>query len=211
MISNGCDMDIFSNNNPKRPEGVSESALLAIYTGTHGLANGVEAALDAAVELKRRGRKDIFLCFIGTGKSKQALLERASLEKLNNCIFMEPVSKIELGQYLEGCDIGMQLLRNVPAFYYGTSPNKFFDYIAASLPVLNNYPGWLSELIEESECGLAISPDAPSKFADALEYAADHREELSQWGKNSYNLASKQFDRNDLSDRFTLWLEGAVV
>ena len=53
-------------------------------------------------------------------------------------------------------NIGMQILANVPAFYFGTSPNKFFDYLASGLPVLNNYPGWLAEMINEYECGYAI-------------------------------------------------------
>jgi hypothetical protein len=32
---------------------------------------------------------------------------------------------------MASADVGMQILANVPAFYYGTSPNKFFDYISA--------------------------------------------------------------------------------
>ena len=211
MISNGCDLDIFSNGDSKRPEGVEKSNLLAIFTGAHGIANGVEAAIDAAMELKKRGREDIVLFFVGSGRSKQILLERVSTENLDNCMFMEPVTKYELGQYLQGSDIGMQLLKNVPAFYYGTSPNKFFDYIASGLPVLNNYPGWLSEMVDEHKCGYTVPPDDPSSFADALEHAADHREDLCQMGKNGYNLATQQFDRNDLSDQFSKWLEGAVT
>ena len=50
---------------------------------------------------------------------------------------------------MEGADIGLQILQDVPAFYNGTSPNKFFDYISAGLPVLNNYPGWIARLIQK--------------------------------------------------------------
>ena len=51
--------------------------------------------------------------------------------------------KEKLSGLMKSADLGLQILANVPAFYYGTSPNKFFDYIAAGLPVLNNYPGRL--------------------------------------------------------------------
>ena len=70
--------------------------------------------------------------------------------------------KIELFKYLkENVDIGLMILENIPAFYYGTSPNKFFDYISLGLPVLNNYPGWLAEMIIESNCGIAVAPGQP--------------------------------------------------
>ena len=55
--------------------------------------------------------------------------------------------------------VGLQVLANVPVFYYGTSPNKFFDYIAAGLPVINNYPGWLAGMIEEHQLGFAVPPE----------------------------------------------------
>ena len=52
--------------------------------------------------------------------------------------------KTELNKLVASADVGLMVLANVPAFYYGTSPNKFFDYISSGLPVLNNYPGWLA-------------------------------------------------------------------
>jgi hypothetical protein len=55
---------------------------MAIFTGTHGLANGLNAVLDAAVELKKRQRTDIKLVLVGDGMQKKALLERATELKL---------------------------------------------------------------------------------------------------------------------------------
>ena len=208
MIPNGCDLSLFSANNiiPKRPEEVHESDLMAVFTGTHGLANGVGAALDAAEELIKRGRTDIKFCFIGQGKEKEGLVNRAKNEGLDNCIFLDAVPKTELVAYLKGVDIGLQMLRNVPVFYYGTSPNKFFDYIAAGLPVLNNYPGWLADMIEKHSGGFAIPADNSIAFADALEYAADNRNKLKEMGRNNQLLA-EQFDRKVLSSQFVAWLE----
>ena len=110
---------------------------------------------------------------------------------------------------MAGADIGMQILANVPAFYYGTSPNKFFDYIAAALPVLNNYPGWLAELIEKEHCGFAVPPDQPKAFANALEKAASDRDQLKRMGKNGQNVAKTQFNRVALSQQFVQWVTGA--
>lgn len=209
-IPNGCDLDIFaSEHQPWRPEGVKETDLMAIFTGTHGLANGLNAVLDAAAELKKRQRTDIKLVLVGDGMQKKALLERAVELQLDNVIFHDPVNKTKLAGLMASADIGLQILANVPAFYYGTSPNKFFDYISAGLPVLNNYPGWLAELISKEQCGFAVPPENPQAFADTLEQAADHRELLSEMGLNGQHVAQKQFNRAILSQKFSDWVTGA--
>lgn len=209
-IPNGCDLDIFASDHQLwRPEGVEEADLMAIFTGTHGLANGLNAVLDVAVELKDRQRTDIKLVLVGDGMQKKALMERAEKLQLDNVVFHDPVNKAKLAGLMASADIGLQILANVPAFYYGTSPNKFFDYISAGLPVLNNYPGWLAELITKEQCGFAVPPENPKAFADALEQAADQREQLNQMGKNGQQVAKEQFNRSILSQKFSDWVTGA--
>lgn len=211
LVPNGCDLNIFAEKViPWRPNDVLDSDLMAIFTGTHGIANGLDAALDAAAELKLRGRTDIKLVLIGQGKLKAKLQLRVVEDKLENVIFHSPVNKIKLAQLMKGADIGLQLLANIPAFYYGTSPNKFFDYISAGLPVLNNYPGWLASMIKENNCGYAVEPDNASAFADALEHAADNQTLLPKMGNNAQALAKREFDRHILADKWVTWVTGVA-
>lgn len=212
MIPNGCDLDFFHPDagEKMRPKGVPESDFLAVFSGAHGIANGLDAALDAAAELKKRRRNDIRFLFVGEGKLKVQLKERARAEGLDNCIFLDPIPKGRLACLLRGADVGLMLLDNVPAFYYGTSPNKFFDYIAAGLPVLNNYPGWLAELITHNKCGMAVPPESPGAFADALEQLANNSDQTREMGKNSRLLAEQEFDRRNLSEQFVRCLEEVV-
>ena len=66
-IPNGCDLDIFASEHQAwRPEGVKETDLMAIFTGTHGLANGLNAVLisrtptvNASGFLNTRSRKKL--------------------------------------------------------------------------------------------------------------------------------------------------------
>lgn len=211
LIPNGCDLGIFAADvEPWRPEPVKASDLLAVFAGTHGVANGLDAVLDAAAELKRRGRDDIKLLLIGSGKLKPALQARVSDEDLGCVIFHEPVNKVRLAGLMASADIGLQILANVPAFYFGTSPNKFFDYIAAGVPVLNNYPGWLAGMIRDNGCGFAIAPDDPSVFADALEQAVQDKSAIKEMGRKGRELAVREFDRDLLANRFVDWLESEV-
>ncbi|WP_272164963.1 glycosyltransferase family 4 protein [Vibrio diabolicus] len=207
MVPNGCDLSIFTQpSEPWRPEGVKETDLMAIFTGTHGVANGLDAVLDTALELKTRGREDIKLVLVGQGKLKPELEKRVTELGLDNVVFHPPVNKRKLSGLMASADVGMQVLANIPAFYYGTSPNKFFDYISAGLPVINNYPGWLAGMIEQTQCGFVVQPNDPSAFADALEKAANQREALSLMGANARQLAESQFDRALLADKWVDWV-----
>lgn len=209
LVPNGCDLDLFAQDAPPwRPEGVAPTDLMAVFAGTHGMANGLDAVLDAAAELKRRGRWDIKLVLIGNGKLKPALQARAAREALDNVVFHDPVNKTRLASLMAATDLGLQVLANVPAFYFGTSPNKFFDYIAAGLPVLNNYPGWLAAMINENSCGFAVIPDDAAAFADALEGAAADRNALKEMGHRGRKLAQDHFDRGLLADRWVDWVTG---
>lgn len=209
MVPNGCDLELFDpkRNQVLRAPGVGTDDFVAVFTGAHGMANGLDAILDAAAELKRKRRNDIKLVFIGDGKLKPALVKRAAEEGLDNCLFMDPVPKTELTAYLKGADAGLMTLANVPAFYYGTSPNKFFDYIAMGMPVINNYPGWLAGMIAEHKCGLAVPPDDPQAFAAAIEQMADDSTLARQAGVNARALAELTFDRTNLGNQLVARLE----
>lgn len=208
MIPNGCDIRIFGDPDiePWRPETVQQSDFMAVFTGTHGQANGLDAVLNAAQVLQKRNNNNIKIVLIGDGKLKAELQEAAELKGLDNVIFHSPVAKAKLASLMKSADLGLQCLANVPAFYYGTSPNKFFDYIAAGLPVLNNYPGWLADLITNNECGFAVPPDDPVAFADALESAAADRNLLKVRGANAARLAQNNFDRGQLADQWVDWV-----
>jgi glycosyltransferase involved in cell wall biosynthesis len=134
-------------------------------------------------------------------------MRRAKAEGLDNCIFIDPLPKPALAEKMRAVDCGLMILANIPAFYYGTSPNKFFDYIASGLPVLNNYPGWLADLIGSSGCGLAVPPNDAASFAEALIYLADHAVDRRRMGANSRRMATASFTIEKLGESFAAFLE----
>lgn len=207
MVPNGCDLDIFSGElNPWRPDGVEKADLMAVFSGTHGRANGLDSAIDAAIELDSRKEARIKIVLIGQGQMKPQLQKRVQDLGLNNVVFHDPVDKQRLAGLMLSADLGMQLLANVKAFYFGTSPNKFFDYLAAGLPVLNNYPGWVAELVTENKCGFAVIPDDAKAFAAALIEARDNRTLLEEMGQNALKLAKERFARDELADEWVKWV-----
>lgn len=208
LVPNGCDLEIFnpSLRGQINLEGIGPDDKVAIFTGAHGIANGLDAVLDMAKVIKDRGRNDIKIVFIGSGKMKQHLQERVKTESIKNCLFFSPIPKKELAKIVSSATVGLMVLKNVPAFYYGTSPNKFFDYIASGLPVINNYPGWLASMIKDYNCGVVVDPDDARMFADALIDMIDNAP-LNDYSQNARNLAEKEFDWQLLGDRFVMFFE----
>jgi lipopolysaccharide/colanic/teichoic acid biosynthesis glycosyltransferase len=202
-VPNGCDLADFGGERPRwRPEMIPDRAFLAVFSGAMGLANYAEAALDAAAVLKRRGRPDIWILLIGDGARREAIAARVQEEGLERVVVHPAIPKTRMRDLLRGCDAGLQMLANVPAFYDGTSPNKFFDYLASGLPVLVNYPGWIADLVERNRCGIAVPPTDPVAYALALERLADDRAETLAMGQRARALGEREFSRDMLAAKF---------
>ena len=212
-IPNACDLELFQpleaqqSKQPERISGLNSpipaGSFVAAFTGAHGLANGLDAVLDAATELKRRGRHDIRLLFIGDGRCKPTLELRVKAEDLFNCHFLPPIPKPQLAKILgRSVHVGLMVLDDIPAFYRGTSPNKFFDYLSCGLPVVNNYPGWLAELIRQHCLGIPVPPHDPNAFAEALINLADDPVRREVISAKARRLAESHFSRTVLAGQW---------
>lgn len=211
-IPNGCDLDLFGDGEvvhpaDLRPDLFTSDDFVAIFAGAHGRANGLDALLPVATLLAARGRNDIRLLLVGDGATKASLREEAARKGLSGLVFLDPIPKQELAKLIRGCDIGLQLLANIPAFYDGTSPNKFFDYLAAGRSVLINYPGWLARAVGNADCGWTVPPDEPHAFVEALIDAADHRDVRTARGRRASLLARTDYDREQLAAQLCATLE----
>lgn len=210
LIPNGCDLGLFKPSEEKLTSEIlpdlPADKRFAVFTGAHGIANGLDAIIDAAKMLQNKGRDDIHIIFIGDGKMKPHLQNRVNEENISNVIFYDPIPKVKLAEIISRADVGLMVLANVPAFYYGTSPNKFFDYIASGLPVVNNYPGWLADMISQNKLGVVTQPDNPASLAEGIEYIIDNDVLRKEFKCNSRAFAELNFSRNDLGEKFESFL-----
>ena len=62
-------------------------------------------------------------------------------------------------------------------------------------------------MINETRCGVAISPDNKIAFVSVLIHLADNSELLADMGIAAKKMAKTKFDRNNLSSKFVQWLE----
>ena len=209
VIPNGCDFDIFDKKAQGTPGPISafNGKFVAIYAGTHGIANGLEILIETANILHQSKRDDIVIVMVGDGGKKAELVAKAKQYNLDNLVFLDSVPKYELASLFRFADVGLQILRNVPAFYRGTSPNKFFDYISSGLPVLINYPGWVAEMIENNGIGYVVVPEMPEALARQLIHASDSRGANRVLGERAKSFARENFDRENLAAEWIEYVE----
>ena len=209
MVPNVSDLELFrpGKESSERFDGTDDDDFVCVFTGAHGIANGLEAVLAAAKLLHRDGNRDVKFVFIGDGKKKPELIRRADEAGLDNCIFLDPVPREKLANTLASADVGLMILANIEGFQYGTSPNKFFDYISAGLPVIVNYPGWLAELVTEQSSGLAVPSGEPAAFVEAVNELKSNPILAREMGERSRQLAKNEFSLERLSNRFADFLE----
>lgn len=173
-IPNGADPADFTPSAPRDALRAKYgfTRFTAIYTGAHGPANGLDLLLDAAADLQRRGAA-VDVVLVGGGVDKTRLQERATADGIGSVRFFDPVPKSEIPDLLAAADVGLHVLADVELFRTAVSPNKLFDYQAAGLPVLTNCGGVIQTLVEESGCGLGVTPTGLADGLAALRAKTD--------------------------------------
>ena len=201
MVPNGSDLLLFTPKlGARQLEKGSESLdLKVVYAGTHGHANGLGFLLSTAELLNHRGVQNVCFVFIGDGSKKESLVATAAELQLSNVEFLPSIPKSDLAKLLPMMSIGLQILEKVEGFRDGTSPNKFFDYLASGLPVITNYPGWVAEVISNHRCGWVV--DSPDELANLLQGLAIDTSVLREYGSRSRSVAENLFDRREQANR----------
>jgi glycosyltransferase involved in cell wall biosynthesis len=149
---------------PPELQGIAGKRIV-LYSGNHGLAQGLEVILGAA-ELLRSSSEIAFL-FIGEGVAKSKLKADAQQRGLTNVLFLDPVPRSEMFHYIRTATICLVPLRNLPLFR-NALPSKLFEYMALGRPVVATAVGGVPELVVDGETGLLVPPEDPVALADAI-------------------------------------------
>ncbi len=208
VLPQGADLDLFGPHvAPWRPDCVPRDALLAVYAGAHGAANGLDALLDAAALLRDA---PVRVLLVGEGACKPALAARAAAEALP-VTFLDPMPKPRLAALLAGADAGLLCLAAVPDFAELTAPNKLPEGLAAGLPMIANVPGRAARLLTESSAGIAVPPGEPATLAAALRRLAQDPGARAAMARAARRLAEERLDARRIAAGFVAVAERAVV
>ena len=204
VIPNSCDLELFSisyddeaSSRFRAENDIPRNAKLIVYCGTFGRINGVDYLVNLANSLD--DIPDLYFLAIGKGAEFNNVIKLAEARGVlnKNFLILPSVSKAEMPSVLAAADMATSLfipLKEMEA----NSANKFFDALAAGLPVLLNYGGWQSKLLADYEAGLQLDQDI-KVAAEQLRHVLSDPKKISRWGANARNLGESQFSRDDLA------------
>jgi glycosyltransferase involved in cell wall biosynthesis len=208
LVPNGADPAMFNPADPgmdfRRAHGL-RNKFVVLYAGAHGMSNDLGVVLDCANLLAQE--TSIHFVFLGDGKEKPALQQRAIELDLPNVSFLPPVPKSGMPAALAGADACLAILKPIEA-YKTTYPNKVFDYMAAGRPVLLAIDGVIREVVEAAGCGLFAPPGDPAALAKAVRALAGDPIQSREMGLRGRQYVETRFSRAALADQLAGILEG---
>lgn len=178
----------------------------AVYTGNIGMVNNSYWLFEAAKYLKQLDRDDIIILLIGEGQQREELEKMAKEEGVTNFIRLGLMPKSELVGYVQNAVASLVPLKGTPVLDT-SSPNKFFESLAAGVPVIQNTQGWMKDFLLEHQVGFTLDPDNPEELANKLIWMVDNLELVNNMGAKALLIAKKFFDKNYLADKMLNILE----
>lgn len=180
---------------------------LVVYTGTLGIVNGV-SFLARLADRARLINPDVRFLVVGDGREYRKVKEKAlELGVLNRNFFMfGETPKREIPSILSAADVATSLVIDMEVMW-ANSANKFFDALASGTPIMINYKGWQSDLLEKYGAGIVVPPGRPDEAAVQLVDFITHKKRLKKAAGQAKALAREQFDRDKLARDFLHTLE----
>jgi glycosyltransferase involved in cell wall biosynthesis len=163
---------------------IGKDQTIFLYQGGLSQDRGIETLMEVFF---RAVRKDIVLVVMGSGPLEGQVRETA--ERCGNIFFHPAVPSKELLPYTASADVGFLPYPNNCLNNYYCSPNKFFEYAMAGLPILVNDLAEMKRLVDAYRCGVVMASDTTEGIFAAVEKIM--AEDLSVYSANARKLAER--------------------
>jgi glycosyltransferase involved in cell wall biosynthesis len=197
-IPQGINLDFFNNlqilEKKFLEEHIPSNKFIIGYAGTLGKANGLETIIETFKDLAGT-HPQLHLVLLGDGPLKERLTVLAA--GAANITFVPKVNRAFVNSFLQQCNLLYDSVKAVPLYRFGSSQNKWMDYMYSGKPMLVSYTGFLS-LINEAGCGIAVPSEDKQALKDAIigfnQMDAGKLTEMGLKGKE-FVLKHRSFDK----------------
>ena len=203
LIYNGIDIGNFRRNLVRgkargfKNYSKSDSELWVVFAGTLGPSYDIVTIIKAA-DICRSLRSPIRFFIAGDGPLKTELLNKVDDYFL---VYLGSLSQEELVLLYAECDVGLSA-------YSETSnvemPDKFYDYTAAGLAIVNSLRGEVATYIVDRNLGFQYQPGSELDLTSKLNILHENRELLEISKKNSWMIAEEFSIENQYPKLLTL-------
>lgn len=142
---------------------IAPDAIIFLYQGGFSPNRGIEMTLEAFAA-ESDPKKVIVLMGYG---ALEPMVKQAA-EQHQNIFYHEAVSPDILLDYTSSADIGILYYENDCLNHYYCSPNKFFEYTMAGLPVIVSNLYELGRLVRTHENGIVVPEDTAQALGQVV-------------------------------------------
>lgn len=204
VVYNGIDVEEFRRTMMREsdviPEKLADEAW-AVYAGTMGNSYDVACMVEAARILGQRGVR-CRLMIAGTGPLLP-VVRAAHDDPTVPLTYLGKLPQTDLLPLYRKADIGLCAYASVSNV---EMPDKFYDYSAAGLPIVNSLTGEVARVMDERRLGLNYRAGSALDLADKIQTLVDDPNLKDEFGANSWD-AAKEFDAVRQFDGFVDLIE----
>lgn len=208
IVTNGSNLELLKprpkNEGLLNKYGLRNKFLIG-YIGTHGMAHGLDSVLESISKIRD---PDVYYIFVGDGARKQELIELATRKEIKNVLFLDPVSKDMIPEYISILDAALVNLRKAETFRK-VIPSKIFEAAAMQKPILCGVDGQARELVEQYNAGIFYEPENEDDFIGKsllLKNDVALYERLQQ----GCQLLARDYDRKKLAKEMYMYVKEVV-
>jgi len=182
-----------------------DGRLVVMYSGNHGLSQGLNHIVAAAKTLQT---EPVEFIFVGEGAAKADLMAQA--QGLTHVRFLPYQPKERLAESLGAADVHLIPLQKGLAGCI--VPSKLYGILAAGRPYIAavDADSEVAEVTRRARTGVCIEPDVPARLVEALRWGMEHPDELNAMGERGRRLAEEEFDRSVCVAAFEAALHAAA-
>lgn len=201
-VTNAANLPLFSNTQPFVPIDPNLAAKsYAIYTGNVGLVNNSYLLLNAARHIQSSKISNLKILIIGDGPLMDEFKRIKEQEKLDALILHGLIPKTALVGLIQHALVSIVPLANSPILDT-SSPNKFFESLAAGIPVIQNTEGWMKDFLKQYQVGYTIRHDDAKALVNNALTLKNNPALALEIEQRAKEIASLEFDKQVLSMRF---------
>ncbi|CAN5272934.1 glycosyltransferase family 4 protein [soil metagenome] len=182
-----------------------EPGPIFIYAGLLGLAQGLDQILDAAralpVELPGR------FVLVGDGPVREHLVERIEREHISRVRILPMQPRERIPALLAAADIALiTLAGNI----HGAVPNKIYEAMASSLPIVLVAEGEAARRVLSADAGIAVAPKQTAELVAACTSLILDPDRGARLGANGRRAAETIYNRDHVAERLDRFLRGLL-
>jgi len=184
-------------------QGINFDKKIIYFAGTinRTIVNTMPIIAETALRLAKE-KKQVEFVFCGSGGQLPTV--KRTYKDFPNITFVGHVSSFFLTYLASRSYLAILPVEN-RIDYHNSLPNKFFDYLSNSLPILSRLDGYLGDIITKEKCG-KIFDSGESLYQCIEEYVKDEkmRDEESKY---AFQLFNREFTDKVVYEKFSKHIE----